>query len=147
MKTTIEPRFVLGHKVCLIHTPGDFDMALVHTMPNVKGPPPHYHNHLAELFYAVKGQLEVMVEGEWHTLSQGDSLVVPSGKVHTFRNSGPEEAEWLTTWSPKGFGRFFDAFGVPTSRKHAFEASTAPKLVERFRQQAIDYDMIITQEE
>ena len=54
-------------------------------------PPPHVHPHQAEEYEVIEGQLDVMVEGQWSTISEGEKASVPIGALHTFRNSSGGE--------------------------------------------------------
>src|SRR6478752_705378 len=49
-------------------------------------PPPHVHRHQVESYEVLEGALDVVVEGEWRTLGPGESVSVPVGALHTFRN-------------------------------------------------------------
>jgi mannose-6-phosphate isomerase-like protein (cupin superfamily) len=49
-------------------------------------PPPHVHPSQAEEFEVLEGSFELMAEGEWRRLGPGESLSVPAGGLHTFRN-------------------------------------------------------------
>ncbi len=48
-------------------------------------PQPHVHPRLTEDYQVLEGSLDVLVGGEWRTLSAGDAASVPPGTVHTFR--------------------------------------------------------------
>jgi mannose-6-phosphate isomerase-like protein (cupin superfamily) len=143
MKNNINPLYVLGHKVTLIDTLGDFDMASIITHPNIPGPLPHYHENESELFYIVSGQMEIMHGDEWFSLTAGESAVIPKGVVHTFINKGTEDVNWMTCWSPKGFGEFFKDFGVPASIEDAFQKSVSTEIIERVGREVAKYGMII----
>jgi mannose-6-phosphate isomerase-like protein (cupin superfamily) len=54
--------------------------------PGANGPPPHCHVGQTETFEVVSGRVRVTLDGAEHRLGPGDSVVVPSGGVHTFRN-------------------------------------------------------------
>jgi len=54
--------------------------------PGCVPPPPHVHRHQVESYEVIEGSLDVVVEGEWRTLGAGQSLSVPVGALHTFRN-------------------------------------------------------------
>lgn len=45
---------------------------------------PHYHEQLFEIYLVAQGWSTVVLEGEEHTLRQGDVLVVEPKEVHTF---------------------------------------------------------------
>src|SRR4051812_41105360 len=49
-------------------------------------PPPHVHRSQVESYEVVEGSFEVVVEGRWQTLEVGDTVAVPVGALHTFRN-------------------------------------------------------------
>lgn len=53
--------------------------------------PAHVHPQAEERYEVRSGELDVMVEGEWSTLSAGDSHTIQPGTVHAFRNTGPVE--------------------------------------------------------
>lgn len=53
--------------------------------------PPHIHPQATETYEVRSGELAVMVEGDWSTLTAGETHTVPPGTVHAFRNSGPVE--------------------------------------------------------
>jgi mannose-6-phosphate isomerase-like protein (cupin superfamily) len=49
-------------------------------------PPPHVHPVQVEEYEVLEGSLEVVVDGAWRTLGPGQSVSVPVGALHTFRN-------------------------------------------------------------
>jgi mannose-6-phosphate isomerase-like protein (cupin superfamily) len=49
-------------------------------------PPPHVHPAQVEEYEVLEGALDVVVDGEWRTLGPGQSVSVPVGALHTFRN-------------------------------------------------------------
>jgi quercetin dioxygenase-like cupin family protein len=58
--------------------------------PGCVPPPPHVHPHQVEDYEVLTGRLDVVVEGRWHTLAPGDSVSVPVGALHTFKNRSGE---------------------------------------------------------
>jgi len=136
-------RWVLGHLIAPVETGGDFGLLLVTTPPKTEGPPPHFHEDASELFVILEGQLDVMCDGEWRTLAAGESFVAPPMSVHTFRNATDAPVKWVTTFSPAGFERFFDDFGILASTPGAQEASVAPDMFEKVGAKCQEYGMII----
>lgn len=63
--------------------------------------PDHAHPNEHENF-VLSGAGEVMIEGEWHSLGEGDVVFVPPGARHQYRNTGAETFKFLC--------------GVPVSR-------------------------------
>ena len=55
--------------------------------PDCIPPPPHVHSHGVEEYEVIEGSFDVTVEGSWSTLGPGESVSVPLGALHTFRNS------------------------------------------------------------
>ena len=71
--------------------------------------PAHVHPDAEESYQVVTGELEVQIEGEWSTLTAGQTRVIPPGTEHSFRNPGP--AEVINTHSPAlRFEEFFRRF-------------------------------------
>lgn len=60
----------------------------------------HYHPHQEETYSVVDGRLEVFLDGRWRALQSGETLTVPVGAVHGFRNSGPEPVHFRNRHSP-----------------------------------------------
>ena len=54
--------------------------------PGSVAPPPHVHPTPAESFEVIEGALDLVVDGEWRTLTVGESASVPPGALHTFKN-------------------------------------------------------------
>ena len=137
--------WVLGHKVTHVETIGDYSLAEVSVTPGVPGPPFHYHIDATKLFHVIEGTLDVRHEGEWHTLKQGESLIVPKDAVHTFRNVTQNPSRFMTTWSPKGFEGFFLEFGVPVGYTDAFNKSISEEMVHRVKEGCGKYGMIVVE--
>src|SRR5688500_5490492 len=46
-----------------------------------------YHPHQEETYDVLEGALEVSLDGRWRSVPAGESLTVPPGAVHGFRNT------------------------------------------------------------
>lgn len=55
--------------------------------PNAVSPPLHIHPRQEEDYEVLAGSLDVHFEGAWMRLPEGESMTVPRGEPHTFRNS------------------------------------------------------------
>jgi mannose-6-phosphate isomerase-like protein (cupin superfamily) len=53
-------------------------------------PPPHRHPTQVEEYEVLEGSLDVMVDGQWRELGQGESTSVPANTDHTFRTTGSQ---------------------------------------------------------
>jgi mannose-6-phosphate isomerase-like protein (cupin superfamily) len=130
-ETALRALWVIGHRVTPLIVGGRVAALEVATPVGVPGPPPHFHEDCAEVFYVTAGRLGVMMDGEWSSLGVGERAEVPHGVVHTFRNDGNEEVRVITIFEPAGFEAFFEEFGVDTTKAGAFEESVSPEMIQR----------------
>jgi quercetin dioxygenase-like cupin family protein len=54
---------------------------------NAVTPPLHVHPRQEEDYEVLSGALEVQFEGDWQRLPEGESMTVPRGEPHAFRNN------------------------------------------------------------
>lgn len=139
----VESVWVLGHKIRLLDTDVSYGLVEITSLPGVPGPPPHFHKDEREFFLIVNGALDIMVNGEWRTMSSGSFAELPPNTVHTFINNTKEDVIWLTGWRPKGFQRFFRDFGIPVAEENAQSSSVADALVQKVVQNVERYGMYI----
>jgi len=78
--------------------------------PAGASPPPHRHRHEDENFLIVEGRFEVSIDGTTHAVGPGDTLHLPRGKAHTFRNVGESMGSFLCWVVPGNLGGFFESF-------------------------------------
>ncbi len=127
---------ILGHEVTPMVVGGRIAAVDVVVTPHVPGPPPHHHTDSDEFFYMLAGRLEIMVDGGWHAVGEGDYFVVPGNAVHTFRVPGDRPARFITGWEPQGFEQFFVECGIDADEADAYERSTdesmIPKIIDSF---------------
>lgn len=142
MKKTL---ICLGHTLALQAPTGDYDLFEGLSMPQVPGPPPHYHAHYHELFHVVDGQLEFLVNGQTVLVPAGESIDLPPHTVHTFRAVGETPCRFLNVHSPKGFQAFFEEFGVDAAQENAFAASVDAQIIQQVLERAASFDMHLAQ--
>ena len=71
--------------------------------------PPHRHPAAEESYEIIAGELEVQVDGDWSTVTAGETVVVPPDTAHAFRNT--EHAEVINIHRPAmQFEAFFRGF-------------------------------------
>lgn len=136
-------KWILGHKVSLHDTSGDYDLAYGETPAGVQGPPPHLHSNLEEVFLITEGEMEFMVNGNVSTVKAGESVNLPSNTLHTFSNRSDKSCKWVNIHNPKGFRRFFETLGVPADIEGAEEQSMDKSIIDKVIKTAADYDMVI----
>jgi len=54
------------------------------------GPPPHVHPRQREIYTVDAGELVVIIDGERHVITAGESIEVPTGSAHSFANQSDE---------------------------------------------------------
>lgn len=59
--------------------------------PEAGSPPPHVHPHAIETFEVLEGEFELLMGSEWRRVGAGESVNVPAGMRHTFRNESGAE--------------------------------------------------------
>lgn len=60
----------------------------------------HYHPEQEETYKVLEGTLEVFRDGQWHAVQAGESLMVPQGVVHGFRNISDAPVRFLNVHRP-----------------------------------------------
>lgn len=104
-------------------------------VPAGAGPPMHVHHREIELFRILSGQFRFWCAGEVHDIGAGDTVLVPRGAHHTFKNTGSAEGQLLITVTPGGAEGFFievEAQGLHPSRN-------MPQIVEIAMQYGLEF--------
>jgi quercetin dioxygenase-like cupin family protein len=72
-------------------------------------PPPHIHPRQQETCTVGDGTLDVLVGRQWRTLLAGESLTIPPGSVHTFRNRSAQNVTFRSEHTPAlGFQQYLE---------------------------------------
>ena len=56
---------------------------------------PEHTNDVEHEQYVLEGEYTVGIDGEEHTVSAGDSLLIPAGVVHSYRNDGDQQGAFI----------------------------------------------------
>ena len=56
---------------------------------------PKHTNEVEHEQYVLDGEYVAGIDGEEHTVSAGDSLLIPAGTVHWYRNAGDEPGAFI----------------------------------------------------
>jgi mannose-6-phosphate isomerase-like protein (cupin superfamily) len=62
---------------------------------------PHYQKVSDEIYYILRGQGVITVDGAKQALKEGDVVSIPKGQVHGFENTGSEPCLVLFASGPK----------------------------------------------
>jgi uncharacterized cupin superfamily protein len=74
--------------------------------PGTAGPPPHFHNGSAEMFFVLGGRLRALAGDRVVTLDEGDFLLVPKRMPHAFATPDEVGADLLIVFTPAIAERF-----------------------------------------
>ncbi len=87
---------------------GGASSVLVTDVPPGGGPPPHTHTMEDEIFTALEGEIELLIEGQWVPAPVGVPMFGPRGNCHSFRNSGLTPARLQVVAAPGGLEVFLE---------------------------------------
>ena len=71
------------------------------------GPLVHVHPNTEDSFDVIEGTLEVCIDGEWSSVQAGETVTVPAGVPHTFRNASDEPVKVVSRIQPAGRSEAF----------------------------------------
>jgi mannose-6-phosphate isomerase-like protein (cupin superfamily) len=60
----------------------------------------HFHERSDNIYVVLSGRITAVVDGETHTLDEGDVLFIPAGSPHKTTNGGDEVARALEIYAP-----------------------------------------------
>ena len=69
--------------------------------------PPHMHTKEDEIFRVIKGQVEIMIDGNTTILEAGDMAFAPKNFPHSWKVVGTEKAKMITSAFPAGIEVMF----------------------------------------
>ena len=106
--------------------------------------PEHLHPHQSETFTVTNGEIHLVVNGVDHLLRSGETMVVPPGTAHTFRNDANDTVRGIVEMNPSmHMHRFFETL-AGLARDGKITASGAPKnplqlavILHEFRDQSV----------
>ncbi len=71
--------------------------------PGSEGGGAHHHDDNDEIFFVLEGKPEIPVGENWRKTMPGDTVIVPAGNVHDFRNLTDRRAGLLNVYIPGDF--------------------------------------------
>ncbi|RAY14138.1 cupin [Actinomadura craniellae] len=81
-------------------TGGEFGLYRVDMGAVPSGPGTHFHRTISETFFVLSGTVRLFDGERWIDAVAGDSLYVPVGGLHAFRNESGEPASLLLLFAP-----------------------------------------------
>ncbi len=98
----------------------------IEEVPPGAGPPLHVHHREVEIFRVLAGRFRFWCAGAVLDPADGDTVVVPRGAPHAFRNVGAAGGELLVTVTPGGAEGFFEE----VERQGLHPSRDMPRIVE-----------------
>jgi quercetin dioxygenase-like cupin family protein len=68
--------------------------------PGFEGPDPHAHDDHVDSFYVLEGEVDFLVEDDWHRLPAGSFVAAPIGVRHAFATRDAQRARLLNIHAP-----------------------------------------------
>jgi quercetin dioxygenase-like cupin family protein len=93
-------------------TGGSFFMSETTIAAGFKGPPPHKHRQLHDMFYVLDGVLTMRLGDVTAEVPAGSFVCVPPGIVHTFSNQSESPVRFLNMNTPSGFEHYMRELGA-----------------------------------
>ena len=116
-------------------TAGSFFLCDTTIEPGFRGPPPHHHERLHDMFYVLEGSLTLRLGGETVEAGPGTFACIPPGVVHTFSNASDAPVRFLNLNTPSGWEDYM--------RDLAEAAKDGPLTPERIGSVAARYDIVV----
>ena len=120
LTNSVEPKIIKDSEGNVLNVIGDIQThkllgsdtgnQIVEWVDNVEpgvGIPPHVHTLEDEIFRVVKGQIEIMVDGNVTILNEGDVAFAPKNIPHSWKVVGTEKAKMITSAFPAGIEHMF----------------------------------------
>lgn len=121
-------------KLDAVQTDRRLELAEVHQPPGV-ATPLHRHQHEAEVFYLIEGELDYEAGGKLYELGPGSAMWLPAGVPHRFRIRGESPARILVVVSPGGLFDLYRQIGLPAEER-AIPQSPDPAEIGRWNELA-----------
>jgi quercetin dioxygenase-like cupin family protein len=95
------------------------------------GPPPHRHLAEDELFTITEGSIAFSAGADTRSVSAGQSVFVPRGIRHAYRNEGTAPARMIAVYSPAGMEGWFREVCTPVDDPSATPPPVTDELIQR----------------
>ena len=85
---------------CLVKTPVGYEA------------PSHKHIDSYDSVYVIQGKFRFTINGKSQILNAGESICIPLGIPHNYKNIGSKEGNTICVHSPGGMDIFFETIGL-----------------------------------
>ncbi len=105
------------------------------------GPPPHRHLAEDELFTITEGSITFTAGGEARSVSAGQSVFVPRGTRHFYRNEGTTPARMIAVYTPAGMEGWFREVCAPVDDPSRPPPPVTEDLIQRMLEAGQRYNV------
>ena len=105
------------------------------------GPPPHCHLTEDELFTITEGSITFTAGEETRPVSAGQSVFVPRGTRHLYRNEGTKPAKMIAIYTPAGIEGWFREVCTPVDDPSRPPPPLTDELIERMLEAGPRYNV------
>jgi quercetin dioxygenase-like cupin family protein len=105
------------------------------------GPPPHRHLAEDELFTITEGSITLTAGDEMRRVSSGESVFVPRGTRHAYRNEQATPARMIAVYTPAGMEGWFREVCKPVEDPAAQPPPVTDELIERMLEAGPRYNV------
>jgi mannose-6-phosphate isomerase-like protein (cupin superfamily) len=102
----------ISFKAGVAETGGAFGFLEYTAAPEFPGPLAHVHDEMSEVSCVLESELSIRVGDESVAAPAGTFVLVPPGTPHGFANPNPEQARFLTVFSPGGLEQYYKDLAV-----------------------------------
>jgi quercetin dioxygenase-like cupin family protein len=95
------------------------------------GPPPHCHRAEDELFTITEGTITFSTGEDTRSVSAGESVFVPRGTRHSYRNDGTSHARMIAVYTPAGMEGWFREVCTPVDDPSGAPPPVTEELLQR----------------
>ena len=105
------------------------------------GPPPHRHLVEDELFTITEGTITFTAGDRTRAVSAGQSVFVPRGMLHSYRNDGAEGARMNAVYTPAGMEGWFREVCTPVEDPSGPPPPVTEELIQRMLEAGPRYNV------
>ncbi|HLM37005.1 MAG TPA: cupin domain-containing protein [Gaiellaceae bacterium] len=105
------------------------------------GPPPHRHLAEDELFTITEGSITFTAGEETRPVSAGQSVFIPRGTRHLYRNEGTKPARMIAVYTPAGMEGWFREICSPVDDPSLPLPPLTDELIERMLEAGPRYNV------
>lgn len=110
--------------------------------PGDRGPVPHFHKEMTEIFIVLAGSIRFFTGGDPIDAPAGSFMVISPGTVHSFQADPEEGAHFLIMFSPaQNRIAFFEGLSAAYMSRGAFDPAELSRFMQAHDQFPVEGDL------